>query len=195
LTATGQTPSPQFLARENAECAKIIINCAGDEDEATLGGDRAAEGRYAEWEWKTQGGSVARGAERTAPDNLVGGKIDGGKLTPWRGIDFRSAPAAPKWLWSEPESSRWEQTLYSRGSRRSWCRSKPCLADQEQHGLAAARGVVERALPALTGNDAAFGVKVEEQIVPALADEPIAPQRRRQFCSELPKRVTIGPLS
>jgi hypothetical protein len=86
LTAGGEAPSPQFFAREDVECAKIVIKCAGNEDEATLGGDRATEGRYAQWEWETQGGSVARGAKRAAPDNLIGGKIDGGKLTPWRGV-------------------------------------------------------------------------------------------------------------
>src|SRR5262249_367440 len=53
-------------------------------------------------------------------------------------------------------------------------RAEPCLADQEQHGLAPPRSLVERALPTLAGGDAPFGIKVQKQVVPALANKPIA---------------------
>jgi hypothetical protein len=53
-------------------------------------------------------------------------------------------------------------------------RTQPRAGDQEKNSLAAVRRLVEGALPTLAGNDAAFGVEVEENVVPALARKPVA---------------------
>jgi hypothetical protein len=52
--------------------------------------------------------------------------------------------------------------------------NKPCRADQEQDGLAPPRRLVECAPPTLAGSDTPSGVKVQERVVPALANEPMA---------------------
>jgi hypothetical protein len=63
---------------------------------------------------------------------------------------------------------------------------KPGFADQEEHGLTPSSGLVECTLPTLSRGDAAFGVKVEEQVAPALSNEPIA---QRNGWSAVHRRV------
>ena len=53
-------------------------------------------------------------------------------------------------------------------------RGEPGLGDEEEDRLAAARRFVERAFPPLARRDAALGIEVEEEIVPALARQPVA---------------------
>jgi hypothetical protein len=54
-------------------------------------------------------------------------------------------------------------------------RTEPCFRDEKQHRLATVRRLVERALPALSGSNAALRVEIEEDFVlPALAPQPIA---------------------
>ena len=57
-------------------------------------------------------------------------------------------------------------------------RIEPRAADQEEHRLAAVRRLVEPALPALARGDAALGVEVEEEVVPALGGKPVAKRDR-----------------
>ena len=56
-------------------------------------------------------------------------------------------------------------------------RGKPGAADQKQHRLAAVGGFVQRELPALAGGDAARRIEVEEEVVPAFGDQPVAQGR------------------
>ena len=51
-------------------------------------------------------------------------------------------------------------------------RREPGLAHQEQHRLAAIDGLIQRLLPTLTRPDAAVGIEIEEDIVPAFRLEP-----------------------
>ena len=51
---------------------------------------------------------------------------------------------------------------------------EPRLADQEEHGLPAARGLVECALPELANTNTEFGIKVQEEIIPARANATIS---------------------
>ena len=51
---------------------------------------------------------------------------------------------------------------------------QPLGRDQREHDLAAIGGLLQGFLPALAGDDAALGVEVEENVVPAVGSEPIA---------------------
>ena len=51
---------------------------------------------------------------------------------------------------------------------------QPFRGDECKHHLATKGGLLQRFLPALAGNDAALGVEVEEDVVPAVRGEPIA---------------------
>ncbi len=57
-------------------------------------------------------------------------------------------------------------------------RGKPRLRDEEEDHLAPACRLIERALPPLARDDAAFGIEIEEKIIPTLADQPIAQRNR-----------------
>jgi hypothetical protein len=46
--------------------------------------------------------------------------------------------------------------------------------DEKNDRFAAVRGFVQSAFPPLAGGDAAFGIEIEERIVPAIGREPIA---------------------
>jgi hypothetical protein len=63
-----------------------------------------------------------------------------------RGVDLRPAPA----------------------------RREPLLRDERQDDLAAPSGLLQGFLPALTGRDAALGVEIEEDVIPAVLREPVA---------------------
>jgi hypothetical protein len=69
-------------------------------------------------------------------------------------------------------------------------RGEPNLRYEEENGLAASGRIFQRARPALTGDNAALGVEVEEDVVlaaPAFADQPRL-QRERPVVVEA--RVT-----
>jgi hypothetical protein len=53
-------------------------------------------------------------------------------------------------------------------------RRQPLRRDQRQHDLATRGGLLQGFLPALAGDDAALGVEVEEDVIPAVRGEPIA---------------------
>ena len=58
---------------------------------------------------------------------------------------------------------------------------EPLLRHEEEDDLATRRGILQRVLPALAGDDAALGVEIEEDVAlaaPALADEPILERDR-----------------
>jgi hypothetical protein len=57
-------------------------------------------------------------------------------------------------------------------------RTQPRAGDQKKNCLAAVRRLVEGALPTLAGDDAAFGVEIEENVVPAFGLEPVAQRDR-----------------
>jgi hypothetical protein len=58
-------------------------------------------------------------------------------------------------------------------------RSEPCFRHEKQNRLAAVRGLVERALPALAGRNAAPRVDIEKNVVfPAVARQPVAQRNR-----------------
>ena len=61
-------------------------------------------------------------------------------------------------------------------------RLEPGAAHQEEDGLAAVGGLMQPPFPALAGGDAARRVEVEEEIVPALGDQPVAKGRRPPGC-------------
>ena len=63
-----------------------------------------------------------------------------------RGVDFRLAPT----------------------------RRQPLLRDKRQDDLAAVGGLLQRFLPALAGDDAALGIEIEEDVVPAILRQPVA---------------------
>ena len=60
-------------------------------------------------------------------------------------------------------------------------RGEPFFRHEEQHRLATRRGIFQRVHPALPGDDAALGIKIEKNVVrsaPAFADEPILQRDR-----------------
>src|SRR4051812_7325289 len=53
-------------------------------------------------------------------------------------------------------------------------RGQPPWRDQREHNLAAMRRLLQRFFPALPGNDAALGIEIEEDVLPAILDKPVA---------------------
>ena len=52
-------------------------------------------------------------------------------------------------------------------------RTQPVRRHQKQHRIAAVGRIVQRPLPALAGDNAAFGVEIQKQIVPAFRAQPV----------------------
>ena len=51
---------------------------------------------------------------------------------------------------------------------------EPFLRDEREDDLAAIGRLLQRVLPALAGHDAALGVEIEEDVVPAVLRQPVA---------------------
>jgi hypothetical protein len=61
-----------------------------------------------------------------------------------------------------------------RGLDKAPAGTEPVRRDEEDHRLAAVGLLVQRPLPALARRDASLRVEIEEDVVPALAREPVA---------------------
>ena len=53
-------------------------------------------------------------------------------------------------------------------------RREPFLGDEREDDLATIGRLLQRLLPALAGHDAALGIEIEEDVVPAVLRKPVA---------------------